>query len=156
MIHVALYQPAIPPNTGNVARQCVGMKAHLHIIGPTKFEVSDTNAKRAGLDYWDDLTLSLYDSPEDFLGWLGERRPYLVTKFGAVRYDQPGYADGDVLLFGNENTGLPEDWRKRWETSCLYVPIPGPVRSYNLSNTAAIVLAQASLKAGLLEDHQLI
>ncbi|QDU32953.1 tRNA (cytidine(34)-2'-O)-methyltransferase [Poriferisphaera corsica] len=153
MIHVALYQPAIPPNTGNIARQCVGMNAHLHIIGPTKFEITDTNAKRAGLDYWDDLTITLHEDDDAFLEWLGDRQPYLVTKFGEMRFDGPAYQDGDVLIFGNENTGLPESWREKYAKTCIYVPIPGPVRSYNLSNTAAIVLTQASLKAGLLDKH---
>ena len=155
MIHVVLYQPAIPPNTGNIARQCVGMNAHLHIVGPTKFEITDTNAKRAGLDYWDDLTITLHEDEGAFLAWLGERRPYLVTKFGDVRFDEPSYEDGDVLIFGNENTGLPESWREKYAETCIYVPIPGPVRSYNLANTAAIVLTQASLKAGLLDRHVL-
>ena len=146
MIHVALYQPAIPPNTGNIARQCVGMNAHLHIIGPTKFEITDTNAKRAGLDYWDDLTITLHDNEADFLEWLGDRKPYLVTKFGQTRFDQPAFQDEDVLIFGNENTGLPESWREEHADRCIYIPMPGPVRSYNLANTVAVVLTHATLK----------
>lgn len=151
MLHVVLYQPAIPPNTGNVSRQCVGMGAHLHLIAP-KFEVSSNTVKRAGLDYWDHLTLSQYETDDAFLDWLGDRSPWLVTKFGEQRYDSPCYADEDVLIFGNENTGLPEDWRERWLKRTVHLPMLGPIRSYNLSNTVAIVLAQATLKAGLYPE----
>ena len=123
MIHVVLYQPAIPPNTGNVSRQCVGMRAHLHLIGPMKFEVSDNTVKRAGLDYWQHLHLTQHATGEDFLTWLGDRQPWLVTKFGVHRYDQPAYADEDILIFGNENTGLPLEWRERWKDRTIHIPI---------------------------------
>lgn len=146
MLHLALYHPAIPQNTGNIARLCVGMEAHLHVIGPTPFEISDKTVRRAGLDYWDDLTITVHESEDDFLGWLGERRPWLVTKFGGVRFDKAGYHDEDVIVLGNENTGLSDDWHERWPDRRLFVPMPGPVRSFNLANTAAIVLAQASLR----------
>lgn len=149
MIHVALYQPAIPPNTGNIARQCVGMNAKLHVIGPIVFDISDHSAKRAGLDYWKDLNYQYHDSPEDFLNWLGSRAPWLITKFGPSRFDQPPYADEDILIFGNENTGLPEAWHKKWAQRRVYIPMPGKVRSYNLSNACAIVLAHAHAKAEL-------
>ncbi len=148
MLHVVLYQPAIPPNTGNVSRQCVGMGAHLHLIAP-KFEVSDNTVKRAGLDYWEHLTLTQYADEQAFLAWLGDRQPWLVTKFGRHRYDKPAYGDGDILIFGNENTGLPEAWHDRWPQRTVHVPIMGRIRSYNLSNTVAMVLSQATLTAGL-------
>ena len=151
MLHVVLYEPAIPPNTGNVSRQCVGMNAHLHLVAP-KFEVSSNTVKRAGLDYWPHLTLTQHATPEAFLAWLGERQPWLVTKFASQRYDRPAYHDGDVLIFGNENTGLPESWRQRWPGRCIHVPMLGPIRSFNLSNTVALVLAQATLRAGLFPE----
>ena len=149
MIHVALYQPKIPPNTGNIARQCVGMKAPLHLIGPHAFDLSDHAVKRAGLDYWPHLELREHATPEAFLGWLGERPVWPVTKHGRVRYDEPPYRDGDVLLFGNEIKGLPADWLERWAERTVYIPILGEVRSYNLANAASIVMAQAWLTAGL-------
>lgn len=148
MFHVALYQPEIPPNTGNISRQCVGMGAMLHLIGPVVFDMSDSAVKRAGLDHWPHLKLTVHDTPEAFLTWLGERRPWLVTKFGATRYDRAGYATGDVLLFGNETRGLPAEWRERWADRCVAIPILGPVRSYNLSNAVALVLAQAMSTSG--------
>lgn len=151
MLHVVLYQPEIPPNTGNIARQCVGMNACLHIIGPPGFDMGESAVKRAGLDYWDRLDLTVHDTPDEFLQWLGDRSPWLVTKYGGLRYDEPDYADGDVLIFGKETTGLPEEWLKRWAKRTVYIPMPGDIRSYNLANTASIVLAHASLKAGVYE-----
>lgn len=149
MLHVALYQPQIPPNTGNVSRQCVGMNAHLHLIGPCAFDLSDNAVKRAGLDYWPNLTLTQHAGPDDFLRWLGDRRPWVVTTRGAQRYDRAPYCDEDVLLFGNETGGLPEPWHAKWPGRAITIPMPGAVRSYNLSNAVAIVLAQASSTAGL-------
>ena len=122
---------------------CVGMDAHLHIIEPAKFDFSDNSLKRAGLDYWTDVKLTIHKNEALFLEWLGERKPWLITKFGASRFDRVSYRDEDVLLLGNENTGLTDTWHARWPERRIYVPMPGPIRSYNLANTAAIVLAQA-------------
>ena len=80
MLHVALFQPIIPPNTGNIARQCVGMGAALHLIGPLGFDLSDKAVRRAGLDYWEHLDLTVHEDREAFLDWLGDREPWLVTK----------------------------------------------------------------------------
>lgn len=152
MLHLVLYHPAIPQNTGNIARTTVGMGAHLHLIHPMKFEITDHAVKRAGLDYWPSVTLTEHESDETFLAWLGERQPWLITKFGAQRFDEPAYADGDVVILGNENSGLPQDWHDRWPDRTVTIPMPGPlnggpnIRSYNLGNAAAIVLAHATLK----------
>lgn len=151
MLHVALYQPEIPPNTGNIGRQCVGMCAGLHLIGPIGFDLTRQAVRRAGLDYWDELELTIHAGPGAFLEWLGERQPWIVTRQGGVRYDKPAYADGDVLIFGSETHGVPDAWVERWAGRSVYVPILGPVRNYNLANTVGIVLAQACLNAGLYE-----
>lgn len=151
MIHVALYQPVIPPNTGNIARQCIGMNAHLHLIGPLGFSMTEKAFRRAGLDYWQRLKLTIHDTPDDFITWLDNRTPYLITKFGEQRFDEPTYQDGDILLFGSETKGLPEDWHQRWPNHRLNIPILGQIRSYNLSNTVALVLGVASAKAGILD-----
>ena len=152
MLHVALYQPAIPQNTGNIGRLCVGMGAHLHIIRPTVFELSDKTVRRAGLDYWQDLTHTVHDDTGAFLDWLGGKKPWLITKLGQIRFDKVTFRDEDVLILGNENTGLPDDWHTRWQDRRVFVPIPGPIRSYNLANTAAIVLAQGMVQLGDLES----
>lgn len=152
MLHIALYQPIIPQNVGNIARTCVGMAAHLHIIGPTIVDLSDKAVKRAGLDYWDDLMLTEHDSPEAFFKWADASggTMYAVTKFATTRFDAPQYADNDVLLFGSEREGLPPDVHKRFtEEQKIAIPIPGAVRSYNLANTVAITLATALSRAEL-------
>ncbi len=148
MIHIALYQPCIPPNTGNIGRQCVGMNMALHLIGPLSIDLSAQAVKRAGLDYWPDLLLHTYDTPQAFLDWLNNRQPWLITKFGALRYDHVPFTDEDVIVLGNENTGIPQTWHDRWPDRRVTIPILGPVRSYNLANAAAIVMAQASLVSG--------
>jgi len=152
MIHVALYQPSIPPNTGNIGRQCVGMKMRLHLIGPIQMDLSSRAVQRAGVNYWEHLDLQLHANPDEFLAWLGDRAIWLITKHGTTRYDQADYRDEDVLLLGNEQTGLPDAWLKRWPQRTVFLPILGPIRSYNLSNTAAIVMAQASLVTGAYDS----
>ncbi len=151
MLHIALFQPEIPPNTGNIARQCVGMNSMLHIIKPVGFDLSSNAVRRAGLDHWDDLKLTVHENPDRFLNWLGNRTPWLITKVGTLRYDTPEYNDEDVLVFGSEIRGLPQEWLKRWSDRTVHIPILGEVRSYNLANSVSIVLAEASLKAGLFE-----
>jgi tRNA (cytidine/uridine-2'-O-)-methyltransferase len=147
-MHLALYQPQIPGNTGNIGRLCVGLDTYLHIIGPCAFDFSDKALRRAGLDYWPNLQWTLYPGPEEFLAWLGERRPYLVTKFGKQLYSTAPFAEDDVIIFGNEVRGLPHEWHERWADRTIHIPILGPIRSYNLSNTASMVLARARETSG--------
>ena len=147
-MYVALYQPEIPPNTGNIGRLCVGMGAELHMIGPCAFDFSDHALRRAGLDYWPNLVWTLHADPSSFLEWLGPREPWLLTKGGGLRFDEPAYRADDVLIMGNELRGLPESWLARWRERTVRIPINGPIRSYNLANATAIVLAHAKLKTG--------
>ncbi|MGB0766592.1 MAG: tRNA (cytidine(34)-2'-O)-methyltransferase [Phycisphaeraceae bacterium] len=153
MLHVALYQPIIPQNVGNIARTCVGMNAHLHVIGPTIVDLSDKAVRRAGLDYWDDLTLTEHANPEAFFAWadaLKGATMYAVTKFAQTRFDEPAYRDGDILLFGSEREGLPPEVHARFKPEQkIAIPIPGAVRSYNLGNAVAIALAVATTNADL-------
>ena len=161
MFHVALYHPAIPQNTGNIARTTVGFGAHLHLIHPMKFEITDHAVKRAGLDYWPSVQLTQHENDDAFLSWLDTHQQtsganaWLVTKFGDTRFDHAPYQSNDVLIFGNENTGLPQAWHDRWANATpggggqISIPMPGPpngdpnIRSYNVANTVAIVLATA-------------
>lgn len=150
---LALYQPQVPPNTGNIGRLCVGMGVELRIIGPCAFDFDDKALRRAGLDYWPHLTWHLHPDPEDFLAWLGERQPWLVTKFGRHRFDQAPYADDDVIILGNEVRGLPDAWHERWPERTVHIPILGKIRAYNLANAAAMVLSHARLKTGAFEGY---
>ena len=150
-MHLALYQPQVPPNTGNIGRLCVGMDAELRIIGPCAFDFSDKSLRRAGLDYWPHLRWHLHPSPEDFLAWLGGRQPWLVTKFGVHRFDRAPYRADDVIVLGNEVRGLPDAWHARWPDRTVHIPILGPIRAYNLANAAAMVLSHAKLATGGFE-----
>jgi tRNA (cytidine/uridine-2'-O-)-methyltransferase len=151
---LALYQPQVPPNTGNIGRLCVGMDAELHIIGPCAFDFGDKALRRAGLDYWPHLRWTLHQTPEHFLSWLGDRQPWLVSKFGVCRYDRAAFARDDVIILGNEVRGLPTDWHARWAHRSLHIPILGPIRSYNLANVAAMVLSQAKLATGAFDNYK--
>jgi tRNA (cytidine/uridine-2'-O-)-methyltransferase len=153
-VHLALYQPQVPPNTGNIGRLCVGMRAHLHIIGPCAFDFSDKSLRRAGLDYWPHLEWTLHESPERFLEWLGAREPWLVTKHGTQRFDEPRYVEDDVIMLGNEVRGLPRAWHERWPRRGVHIPILGQIRAYNLANAAAMVLSQARLTTGAFAGYR--
>ncbi|MEM0914593.1 MAG: tRNA (cytidine(34)-2'-O)-methyltransferase [Planctomycetota bacterium] len=152
MLHLVLYRPAIPQNTGTTARQCVGMGAHLHLVDPM-FDLDEKAVRRAGLDYWPHLQLTVHTEAA-FRDWLDQRPrdPYLVTKHGSDRYDRPAYRPDDTLILGNENTGLPDWLHDRYPRTRIALPMPGTtqsdgtlgtVRSYNLANAAAIVLTHA-------------
>ena len=152
-MHLALYQPQVPGNTGNIGRLCVGLDTTLHIIGPCAFDFSEKSLRRAGLDYWPHLRWTLYPGPDEFLAWLGPRQPWLVSKYGRWRFDQPAYVNDDVLILGNEVRGLPEAWHLRWAERTVHVPILGPIRSYNLANAAAMLLVHARLTTGAFDGH---
>lgn len=150
-MHVVLYHPSIPPNTGNIGRLCVGMGAALHLIKPLGFELSEKALRRAGLDYWPDLDLTVHENDEAFIDWLDGREPWLVTKFAQQRYDHVPFAQDDIIVMGNEQKGLPDAWHERWPERGVGIPIKGPIRSYNLANACAIVLAQAQISTGFLD-----
>ena len=153
-MHLALYQPEIPPNTGNIGRLCVGMDTAMHIIGPCAFDFSDKALRRAGLDYWPHLRLTMHESPEAFIEWLGTREPWLVTKFGQHAFYNAPYTSDDVIVMGNEIRGLPDEWHQRWPHRGLAIPIMGQIRSYNLANATAMVLSQAHIATGTFTDWQ--
>ena len=144
MLHVALVEPEIPPNTGNVARLCAATRTPLHIVGVTGFRLDERAVRRAGLDYWPEVELHRHRD----LGALHEALPaarfvYLTTK-AAVSYADWTFADEDCLVFGRETRGLPEELlRANWER-CVTIPMPNPkVRSLNLATAVAIVLYEA-------------
>ena len=142
-LHIALYRPEIPPNTGNVARLCVATGSVLHVIHPIGFRMSAKQVRRAGLDHWPHLTLHEHADADACWAWAAERPVHLYSSHGARPHTAAPYADGDVLLFGPESVGLPKAWVD--ERGAYRIPMTGPVRSLNLSNAVA-VCAYAALQ----------
>jgi tRNA (cytidine/uridine-2'-O-)-methyltransferase len=144
MLHVALVEPEIPPNTGNIARLCAATFTGLHIVGATGFRMDDRTLKRAGLDYWDEVKLHRHIDLERLYAALpASRFLYFTTKTDKL-YTDWQFEKGDCLIFGRETRGLPEDLlRANWER-CLTIPMPNKqVRSLNLATSVGIVLYEA-------------
>jgi len=145
LIHVVLYEPEIPPNTGNIARTCAATGVPLHLIEPLGFSISDKHLRRAGLDYWSDLELTVhpdFGAFEDSLSGGANRYALLTTK-GRVGYDRIPAAAPDeeiYLIFGPETRGLPEDLLARFPDERYRIPMKEGLRSLNLGNSVAIVL----------------
>ena len=143
--HVVLVEPEIPPNTGNIGRLCVAAGASLHLVGPLGFDIDDRSLKRAGLDYWPHLDLSLWPSLEDLQAAAdtAARFFYLTTR-AARPYWDARFQPGDHLVFGPESRGLPTPLLRRHPERCLTIPMPGAgARSLNLATSAGIVLYEA-------------
>ena len=144
-LRIALYRPEIPPNTGNIARLCVALGAELHIVGEPAFELSEKAARRAGLDYWDKLKLTLHPSWEDFSKSLDtDSKLYLISTKGEVSYTTPQYGENDVFLFGNETSGLPREiFQSEIPSGILRIPMEEDCRCLNLSNAVAVIAYEA-------------
>ena len=144
MLHVALVEPEIPPNTGNIARLCAATRTPLHIVGAPGFRMDDRTLKRAGLDYWNEVELHRHlDLPRLWSALPESRFVYLTTKSDRAYYDWE-FRSGDCLVFGRETRGLPEELLAANPDRCLTSPMPNPnVRSLNLANSVGIVLYEA-------------
>jgi tRNA (cytidine/uridine-2'-O-)-methyltransferase len=151
MPDVVLYQPEIPPNTGNIGRLCVATGTPLHLIEPLGFQLTDRHLKRAGLDYWQDLSLHRHRNWEAFLSAHEGRRIVAVETGGTQTHWDWAYEPDDMLLFGPETSGLPE--RVLAGLPVVRIPQWGPVRSLNLSNAVAIVLMEAYRQLGTGENE---
>jgi tRNA (cytidine/uridine-2'-O-)-methyltransferase len=141
MFHIALLEPEIPPNTGNIIRLCVATGAALHIIGRTGFPLGERTVRRAAVDYWDEVTLHRHDTLEEFEASRGAGRIFCLSARATIPYTQVRYQLGDTLLFGCESKGLPASVVERYGERALSIPMPGgKVRSLNLANAVGIVL----------------
>ncbi|EHJ56634.1 RNA methyltransferase, TrmH family, group 2 [Streptococcus urinalis FB127-CNA-2] len=143
--HVVLFEPQIPQNTGNIARTCAATNTPLHIIMPMGFPIDDKKMKRAGLDYWDKLDITYYDSLDDFIKTV-DGKLHLVSKFAEHVYSQEDYNDGEshYFLFGREDTGLPEGFMRKHAEEAIRIPMNDEhVRSLNLSNTVCMIVYEA-------------
>ncbi len=144
MLHIALVEPEIPPNTGNVARLCAATRTPLHIVGATGFRLDDRAVRRAGLDYWPEVELHRHREMNALYKFLPESRFIYLTTKAEKSYANWHFEARDCLVFGRETRGLPEDLlHANWER-CLTIPMLNPkVRSLNLATSVAIVLYEA-------------
>ncbi|UAL52933.1 tRNA (uridine(34)/cytosine(34)/5-carboxymethylaminomethyluridine(34)-2'-O)-methyltransferase TrmL [Bacillus sp. CMF21] len=145
-LHVVLYQPEIPANTGNIARTCAATNTTLHLIRPLGFSTDDKMLKRAGLDYWEYVNVVYHDSLDELFEAYPEGEFYYITKFGEkphTTFDYSNHEEDTFFVFGKETTGLPKDLIAENLERCLRLPMTGNVRSLNLSNTAAILIYEA-------------
>lgn len=149
-IHIVLVEPEIPPNTGNIARSCAATGAKLHLVEPLGFSVDDAHLKRAGLDYWPFVDVTMHQSLDAFMERYAGAAMYLATTKGKHRYTDIKYKDGDMLLFGRETAGLPRDFIKAHEDQSIRIPMSEDtrLRSLNLANSANIILFEALRQLG--------
>lgn len=149
MLHVALYQPEIPPNTGNIIRLCANTGAQLHLIHPLGFRIDDKRLRRAGLDYAEWASVKEYKDFDDFKTRLKPQRIFACTTKATQAHTDVSYQDNDVLLFGPETRGLPlELMESLGKEHWLRIPMRENSRSLNLSNAAAIILYEAWRQLG--------
>src|SRR5699024_1307599 len=146
--HIALFEPLMPANTGNISRTCAATNSTLHLIHPLGFSTDDKMLKRAGLDYWHNVDIVEHDNLEAFLSYVGERKLYLITKFAPQIYSEADLAQNEsneqFFLFGKETTGLPVELMEAHKNDSLRIPMNDEhVRSLNLSNTANIIIFEA-------------
>jgi len=144
MLHIALYEPEIPPNTGNIIRLCANAGAQLHLIEPMGFELDDKRLRRAGLDYHEFSEMKVHADFQAFQSWLAERRLFACTTKATQNHNQASYQDEDVLLFGPESRGLPAEVLDQIAADQkIRIPMQANSRSLNLSNATAIILYEA-------------
>ena len=143
-LHIVLIHPEIPHNTGAIGRVCVGLGCPLHLIRPLGFHLSEQYIKRAGLDYWDHLQLSLHDNWQSFLDEVKPPRVFFLSTRGKRSLYESRFEAGDALAFGSESSGLPSDFYERYEDRLFKIPMPGEhARSINLANAVSIAAYEA-------------
>lgn len=148
MLNIVLLEPEIPANTGNIGRTCVAAGARLHLIEPMGFRITEKQVKRAGLDYWDKLDYTVYDSYADFLQKNPDAKIYMATTKAKRVYSDQQFEDGCYIMFGKESAGIPEEILVEHEENTIRIPMYGDIRSLNLSNSVAVVLYEALRQQG--------
>ena len=144
MINLVLVEPEIPNNTGAIGRTCVCTGARLHLIKPLGFDISDKAVRRAGMDYWHQIDLHVYDNIDEYFAQNGTKNMWLTTTKAPRSYEECDFTTEDVtFLFGRESAGLPEWLREKYRDRCIRIPMRPAVRSLNLSNAAAILTYEA-------------
>lgn len=148
MVDIILVEPEIPANTGNISRTCAVTGARLHLIEPLGFDISDKALKRAGLDYWQYLDVSVYKNVEEYLEKNGDENLWLATTKAPLSYAEADLTGDVKLMFGKETAGLPEYLRERYRDRCIRIPMRDTLRSLNLSNSVAILCYEALRQQG--------
>lgn len=148
VLNVVLYQPEIPANTGNIGRTCAITGAALHLIEPLGFDLFDRRARRSGLDYWDKLSLYVYHDWADFLAKNPGAAIFLATTKGSVPHTDVAYPRGAYLVFGRETAGLPDFIHAAYPSRRVRIPMRPEFRSYNLSNSVAVMVFEALRQQG--------
>jgi tRNA (cytidine/uridine-2'-O-)-methyltransferase len=143
LLHIVLYEPDIPPNTGNIGRTCVAVGAKLWLIEPLGFSLDAKQLRRAGLDYWPHLELEVVPNWQACLDRLPPRPPWFFSKFAERSYVEVAYEPGDILIFGSETSGLPESIRETHADRLLKIPMRPQVRSLNLASACAAATLEA-------------
>lgn len=157
MLNIVLHEPEMPANTGNIGRTCVATNTRLHLIEPLGFKINEKALKRAGLDYWDKLDVTVYPDFEDFLEKNPGAKIYMATTKGQHVYTDISYPPDCYLMFGPESRGIPEEILIKHPESCVRIPMWGDIRSLNLANSVAILLYEALRQNGFekmtMEGH---
>lgn len=151
-INIVLHEPEIPHNTGAIARTCVLTNSRLHLIKPFGFDLSDKYLKRAGLDYWKYLDLTIYENLDDFFEKNKDANFYLATTKTKNIYSDVKFKDGDYIFFGKETAGLPEDLINKYSDRAIRIPmIKDLKRSLNLANSCTVILYEALRQSDFME-----
>lgn len=150
MLHIVLVEPEIPQNCGNIARTCAATGSQLHLVRPLGFDISDRAVKRAGLDYWHLVKVSVYENLDDLFAKHPEAAEncWLATTKAPQNYCEARFSDDCWLFFGKETAGLPESFRMAHRERCIRLPMRAEARSLNLSNSAAILAYEALRQLG--------
>ncbi len=147
-MNIVLLEPELPANTGNIGRTCVANNARLHLIEPLGFKINEKALRRAGLDYWDKLDVTVYSDYEDFLRRNPGAKIYMATTKARKVYTEVAYDPDCYLMFGKESAGIPEEILLEHQEDCVRIPMWGDIRSLNLSNSVSIVLYEALRQNG--------
>ncbi len=142
-MNIVLLEPEIPANTGNIGRTCVATGTKLHLIKPLGFELDEKHLRRAGMDYWKVLDLSIYESYQDFLDRNPNAKIYYATTKARQVYTQVHYEPDCYIMFGKESAGIPEEILVNNPDTCVRIPMIGDIRSLNLGNSVAVLLYEA-------------
>ena len=147
-MNIVLYEPEMPANTGNIGRTCVATNTRLHLIEPLGFKINEKAVKRAGLDYWDKLDVTVYSDYQDFLDRNPGAKIYMATTKAPNVYTEASYEPDCYIMFGPESRGIPEDILVKNQETCVRIPMWGDIRSLNLSNSVSIILYEALRQNG--------